>query len=229
MDVLAFLGEVGRLALPVFIVIAPLLAWQWIALWARPYRRRPDGLTDPTIIAGMMVGIGMLAVILRPETLSWGAIVSVGGFWDLSVGEFAELARSMMIHGPGALFAALQFDDERRDLEAWLVLAIVLWWIRMIAVWLTGPPRGTVRFLAAELVTFLASAFGTVYLGPLLFWSINRLNFWLILIAILLIQDYRYDDPPLFGRLVGGTRLNRHAPPRPGSGPEMAMPVPDPD
>jgi len=225
MDVLEFLGEVGRVALRVFILIAPLLAWQWIALWGRPYRRRAGGLADPTILAGMMVGIGMLAVILRPEILSWDAIVSVGGFWDLNVAEFVELARRMAMHGPAALLAALQFDDQRRDLQAWLVLAVVLWSIRMIAVWMAGPPLGAVRFLAAELATLLASAFATVYLGPLLFWSINRLNFWLFLVAILLIQDYRYDEPPLFGRLVGGVRLRHHAPPHPG----MALPVPDPD
>jgi len=227
-DVLEFLGEVGRVALRVFIVIAPLLAWQWVALWGRPYRRRAGGLADPTILAGMMLGVGMLAVILRPETLVWDAIVSVGGFWDLSLTEFVELARRMVVHAPGALLAALWFDDERRDLRAWLVLAVVLWWIRVAAIWLAGPPLGTARFLAAELATFFASAFATVYLGPLLFWSINRLNFWLFLIVILLIQDYRYDDPPLLGRLVGGIRLKQGAPPRPVPS-EMALPVPDPD
>ena len=46
-------------------------------------------------------------------------------------------------------------------------------------------------------------------------------------LAILLIQDYRYDEPPLFGRLVGGVRefrIRRH-----DDVPSEAMPVPDPD
>ena len=73
---------------------------------------------------------------------------------------------------------------------------------------------------------FIAGALGTIYLGPLVLWSIDRLNFWLLLIAILLIQDYRYDDPPLFGRLVGAVSNARH---RHRGLPTEAMPVPDPD
>jgi hypothetical protein len=226
MDVLEFLGEAGRVLLRVFIVIAPLLAWQWVALWARPYRRRVGGLADPTIIAGMMVGVAILAVILPSEALTWDAIVSVGGFWDLDLMSFVELARSMVLHGPGALLTTLIYDDERRDLQAWLALAITLWAIRVISVWMAGPPRGTNRFLLAEAATFLASVIGTVYLGPLLLWSIDRLNFWLLLIAVLLIQDYRYDEPPLFGRLVGAVNVARH---RHRAYPAEALSVPDPD
>lgn len=226
MDVIDFLGEAGRVLLRVFIVIAPLLAWQWVAIWGRPYRRRNGGLTDPTIIAGMMIGIAILVVILPPVTLTWDAIVSVGGFWDLGLMEFAGLARSMVLHGPGALIAALITDDPERDLQAWLALAMTIWAIRVLAVWLAGPPYGSSRFLAGEVTTLLVSILGTVYLGPLLLWSINRANFWLALIAVLLIQDYRYDDPPLFGRLVGAVRAGRHHHPRP---PPEAMPVPDPD
>ena len=226
MDVLEFLGEVGRFTLRLFIVIAPLLAWQWVALWARPYRRRAGGLADPTIVAGMMVGFAILYAIMPARALNWSAIVDVGGFWDLSLGEFVDLARSMVVHGPGVLLAAVVYDDPRRDLRAWLALAAVVWLIRVVGVLMAGPPHGSARFLLAELATFVATVLGTVYLGPLVLWSINRLNFWLALIAVLLIQDYRYDEPPLFGRLVGGVRemrLRRH------DAPTEVMPVPDPD
>jgi hypothetical protein len=226
MDVLEFLGDAGRFLLQVFIVIAPLLAWQWVALWGRPYRRRAGGLADPTVIAGGMIGIAILAVILPPDMLSWDAIVSIGGIWDLGLMQFVELARSFVVHGPGALLIMLFYDDQRRDLQAWLALAFTLWAVRALAVWLPGPPFGTSRFLLAELATFLASIIGTVYLGPLVLWSINRLNFWLLLVAVLLIQDYRYDEPPLFSRLVGAVNAVRH---RRTALPSEAMPVPDPD
>jgi hypothetical protein len=226
MDVLEFLGEAARYTLRVFIVIAPLLAWQWVALWGRLYRRRAGGLSDPTILAGMMVGFAMLYVIMPPAALNWNAIVDVGGLWDLTLGEFLDLARSMVLHAPNLLFGAVVYDDARRDLRAWLALAAVIWLIRVLGVWLAGPPLGSSRFALAELATFVASALGTVYLGPLVLWSINRLNFWLILIAILLIQDFRYDDPPIFGRLVGGVREMR---PRRHNAPSELLPVPDPD
>ena len=226
MDVLEILGEIGRVLLRVFIVIAPLLAWQWVALWTRPFRRRSGGLADPTVLAGMMVGVAILAVILPPEALTWDAIVTVGGFWDLGLMQFVELARSMVLHGPGVLLATVLYDDPWRDLQAWLTLAVTLWAIRVVAVLMGGPPYGPGRLLLAELATFLASALGTVYLGPLLLWSTNRLNFWLLLIAILLIQDFRYDEPPLFGRLVGAVNAVRH---RHRPLPAEVMPVPDPD
>ena len=229
MDVIVALGDLGRVLLRAFIVIAPLLAWQFVAIWARPYRRRAGGLADPTVIAGMMVGIAILAVILRPEELTWDAIVDVGGFWDLGLIQFAELARNMVLHGPGALLTALITDDARRDLQAWLALAMTLWLVRVIAVWLSGPPLGGARLAMGEVATFAASTLGTVYLGPLVLWSINQLNFWTALIAVLLIQDYRHDDPPIFGRLVGAVGGLRYPHPHHPAPPMEAMPVPDPD
>src|SRR5215475_2927815 len=111
MDVLDLLGDVGRVLLRGFIVIAPLLAWQFVALWARPLRRRAGGLSDSTVIAGMMVGIAILAVILPPEALTWNPIVTVGGYWDLDLWQFIELARSMVANGPFELVDALVQDD----------------------------------------------------------------------------------------------------------------------
>jgi hypothetical protein len=174
----------------------------------------------------MMVGFAILTVILPPEALSWDAIVDVGGFWDLRLGEFIDFARGIVLHGPGALLEVVLYDDPRRDLRAWLVLAGVLWLLRVVGVWMAGPPHGSTRFLLAELATFIASVLGTVYLGPLVLWSINELNFWLALVAVLLIQDYRYDEPPLFGRLVGGVAGWRRAH---HDAPSEIMPVPDPD
>lgn len=226
MDVLDLLGDVGRVLLRIFIVIAPLLAWQFVALWARPWRRRGGGLADPTVISGMMTGIAILVVILPPAALSWNAIATVGGFWDLGLWQFIGLAREMVLEGPGALLAALLRDDPQRDLQAWLALAMTLWLVRVIAVWLAGPLQGGDRLLAAEAVTYLASVVGTVYLGPLLLWSVNQLNFWVLLIAVLLIQDYRYDEPPLFGRLVGAVNGMRH---RRRTVPTEVMPMPDAD
>jgi hypothetical protein len=227
MDVLDLLGDIGRVLLRLFVVIAPLLAWQFVALWARPLRRRAGGLADPTIIAGMMLGIGTLAVILPPATLTWNAIVAVGGFWDLGLWQFVELARGMAVNGPFVLLAALVQDDAQRNLQAWVALAMTLWLVRVGAVWLSGPPQGGSRLALGEAATLLASMIGTIYLGPLLLWSVNRLNFWLLLIIVLLIQDYRYDEPPLFGRLVGAVNGGRHRRRHPIA--TEVMPVPDPD
>ncbi|MGC1407454.1 MAG: hypothetical protein WA864_00750 [Acetobacteraceae bacterium] len=210
MDIFDLLGDAGRIALRTFIVAAPLLAWQFIVLWARPLRRRSGGLADPTVIGGMMVGVAILAVILPAEALTWDSVIMVGGYWDMGLWQFMDLAHGMVVNGPVALLTVLAVDDARRDLQAWLALAMTLWLVRAIAVWLSGAPLGGSRLLLGEVATFVASIIGTVYLGPLLLWSLNRLNFWLLLIVLLLIQDYRYDEPPLFGRLVGAVNGVRH-------------------
>ena len=141
-------------------------------------------MDDPTIIAGMMVGVATLAVILPSGALTWDGVVMVGGYWDMSLGQFMDLAHGMVVNGPVALLTVLAVDDARRDLQAWLALAMTLWLVRAIAVWLSGPPQGGSRLLLGEAATFVASIIGTVYLGPLLLWSLNRLNFWLLLIVI---------------------------------------------
>src|SRR5271154_2742232 len=140
MDIFDLLGDAGRIMLRTFIVAAPLLAWQFVALWARPLRRKSGGLADPTIIAGMMVGVATLAVILPSGALTWDGVVMVGGYWDMSLGQFMDLAHGMVVNGPVALLTVLAVDDARRDLQAWLALAMTLWLVRAIAVWLSGPP-----------------------------------------------------------------------------------------
>jgi len=131
----------------------------------------------------------------------------------------------MVLYGPFALLDALITDDARRDLQAWLALAMTLWLVRVISVWLSGTPHGALRLVMGEVATFVASVLGTVYLGPLVLWSINELNFWTALIAVFLIQDYRYDEPPIFGRLVGAVSSFRY--PRHHLPPPEAMPATD--
>ena len=225
-DIFALLGDAGRIVLRTFIVAAPLLAWQFVALWARPMRRRSGGLADPTVIAGMMVGVAILVVILPAEALTWQGIVMVDGYWDMGLWQFMSVAHDMVVNGPIALLTELAVDDTQRDLQAWLGLAMTLWLLRAIAVGLAGAPQGGTRLLLGEVTTLVTSVIGSVYFGPLLLWSLNRLNFWLLLIVILLIQDYRYDEPPLFGRLVGAVSGVRR---RQRVVAIEAMPVPEAD
>jgi hypothetical protein len=210
MDVLAFLGETGRLLLRVLVVIAPLLVWQWTFTQTRVYR---DG-TGPaalTVVASSMVGLAALTALLPDTTMTWDAIVAPGGFWDLSLPEFLWLAAGIARRALPNLLATLQFDDDRSNFQAWLAAAFALWFLRMaIGLLVVGPPGRGRRFLIHEFVTFVVGVFGAIYAGPLLLWSINRLNFWLLLVAIVLIQDCRYDEPPLVLRLAARLTQLQH-------------------
>jgi len=201
MDVLAVIGATGRLLLGVLAVIAPLLIWQWTIVLARSYRGRP-GPAGLTVAASVMVGIAALAALIPGSILTWDAIAARGGFWELSLREFLSVSVGIARQAIPALQATLQFDDQRRNFQAWLAAAFALWLVRMVLGLVAGPPRGVRRFLLAELVCFVVGVFATIYAGPLLLWSINRLNFWIFLVLILLIQDCRYDEPPLILRLA---------------------------
>lgn len=206
MDVAAFMGEAGHLLLRVLLVIAPLLVWQWTIALGQPYRASagPVGLT---VAASTMVGLAALAALMPQATLTWDAIVPHGGFWDLTLAEFLSLSFDIMRRAMPALLATLQFDDDQSNFQNWLAMAIALWLIRLAVGLIARPARGGWRFLGTDLASFIVGVFATIYAGPLLLWSVNRLNFWLFLLLILLIQDCRYDEPPLVFRLAG--RLTR--------------------
>jgi hypothetical protein len=201
MDLLGVMVEAGRWLLRVLAVVLPLLAWQWIFALARPYR----GDTGPlglTLAAGVMIGLAALAELFPFSPLSWDAIVAPGGLWDLSVPEFLSLSVRIVRRAVPALLAALRHGDEQRNVRTWLGAAAALWFIRLAIGLLAWPKRGGGQFLLAEIACFVAALFGTIYAGPLLLWSANRLNFWLFLVVVLLIQDYRYDRPPILQRLL---------------------------
>ena len=216
MDLLAFIGGAGRWLLRALLVIAPLLAWQWTITLGQPYRAK-TGAIGPTLVASTMVGLGALVALLPGTTLTWDAIVTSGGFWDLTVPEFLAVSVDIVRQALPALLATLRFDDERRNVQSWIAAALALWFIRLAIGLIAGPPRGGSQFLLAEIAGFVIGVFATIYAGPLLMWSVNRLNFWIFLVLILLIQDFRYCDPPLTVRLLGRlTRLPQRQPRAPG-------------
>ena len=92
MDLLAFIGGAGRWLLRALLVIAPLLAWQWTITLGQPYRAK-TGAIGPTLVASTMVGLGALVALLPGTTLTWDAIVTSGGFWDLTVPESGGVGR----------------------------------------------------------------------------------------------------------------------------------------
>jgi hypothetical protein len=217
MDVLAFLGEAGLLSLRVLLLIAPLLVWQWTFALARPWRAKagPAGLT---LAASVVAGLSAFAAVLPSAALTWDGIVAPGGYWDLDLAGFLQRSADLAGDAVPALLDIFGSDDERRNFQVCIGLSVALWLIRLIAVLMTRPPRvEEAAFLAAEMTSFFIGSFAALYAFALLLWSVNRLNFWLFLVLILLIQDFRYREPPLVCRLtrwLGGLpRRNYHVPP----------------
>ncbi len=196
------LGDAGDLIFRILAVVAPLLAWQWAFLVAQT-ERGVRGLTDPTLIAGAMIGVGAIAVVVPEFAFGWGAVIGAQGAWDLTLGEFFARAARFELRALPELLEHTRVGDGPGHLRLWLQLAFAIWLVRLAVCLLLRRGRGAARFLAAESATLAVSAAGVVYLVPLVLWSINQLNVWLLLVLIVLIQDYRYEKPPLLTRLAG--------------------------
>jgi hypothetical protein len=126
----------------------------------------------------------------------------------MGVTNFLEVARFVMLRGPEAILVRLQIDDPRHNLAVWLGLAGLLW-----AVWLAYAlahrwRRGVLRLLIAEAACLAIAALGALYWAPLLLWMVNWLNFWVFLVALLALQDLRYQRRPWLYRF-GAEMLGR--------------------
>jgi len=213
MHLIDLLGTAGRLAFLVLQVVGPLLIWQWIVVACRPWRG-VSNFVDATVLSGAMIGAAAVPLVVPSAAIGWTEVVTPGGPWDLSLSDFLERAFAFMALAVPSLLDGLQSDDPHHDLRIWVLLSVVIWMCRIAVATTLGRGISPIRFMVAEIVTIVSSLYGTVYLAPLLLWSINQLNFWLLLILVMLIQDYRHNEPPalsrIFGMLSGMARLHRH-------------------
>ena len=212
MDIFEFLGDAARLLFRVLAVVFTRLIWQWLVLLFRPTRGAAAAI-DVTVISGAMVGFAAVISVIPPMALGWEAIMTPMGVWDLTLAEFYARVARFAGHALPDLVDDLLHEDPHKDLLVWVLLALVFWTLRVAIVLLSRRTHHAARMIAAEILTFTVSLFGVVYLAPLLLWSVNRMNFWLLLVLILLIQDRRHNEPPvisrLFATLQGATRIKR--------------------
>lgn len=99
----------------------------------------------------------------------------------------------------------LRADDAERDLRVWLSLAGAVWLLRVAGGLLRAGAAKAGGLLLAELAVLVVSVYGTIYLGLLVVWLFNLLNFWMLLLLVVLLQDFRHNDPPWLARLTAAT------------------------
>lgn len=204
MDVIDVLGGIARVLLSGLIVVLPLVVWQWVVLSSRHWRGT-FGLLDATLISGVMIGIAALVDVIPAGTLHFDAVTAPGGVWDLTPTAFLRRAAAMASRGIPTMAERLVTDDVQRDLRVWLSLAGAVWLLRLAAGLLRAGVAGAGLFLLTEVVTFVVSIYGSIYAGLLLIWLFNQLNVWWLLLLLILLQDFRTNDPPYFARLPAAT------------------------
>lgn len=208
MDLLDLLGETAHHLFRAIILAAPLLVWQWTLRLTR-VARAGNGLADATVVAGSMIGLAALALLVPPLALTWDAIVHPGGVWDLSLTAFLERALRYLLRTVPALISGITTGDERANVLAWCGMALMIWFIRVIAVALSGRVISRHRLLTAEVAVFAITAHTAIYLGLMVLWAINQLNFWVFLVVLLLLQDYRHNRPPVLRQVLNALTAGR--------------------
>lgn len=213
MDLLDLLGESAFHLFRAIVLAAPLLVWHWTLRLTRQ-ARRANGLADATVIAAAMIGLAALALLVPPLALTWDAIMRPAGAWDLSLLAFLDRALRYLSRAVPALLEGVVTGDDRANVLAWCGVALLFWVLRVAALLLSGQVHDRRRLLAAEAVVFAVTAHTAIYLGLLVLWAINQLNFWVILVVLLLLQDYRHNHPPVLRQVLNaltGGRSARHS------------------
>lgn len=201
MDVLELLSSAASYAIGPLLIIVPLLLYRWVTDSAAHWDLYGGLREDNATLAGLLLGICLVAATPLPgQPLTFDSVFNRGGPWDFHLEAFGSLVLDRMEVAPAYLLDRLLLDDDRLNLTLGVAMAAALlagraavgiaqqgWWhsVATIAMDLT------VAALTAALVLY------AVILG---LWLCNRLNFWLFLVGLVMIQEYRYNMLGLFPR-----------------------------
>jgi len=189
-----------------FLLVFPVSLVLPFSLWLRvndaAHLHDPYGSWRPALatFCGLALGGCMLAALWQPGSLSFAAIFEDGGCWNLSITDFAALVMQRMGDGPHRLIEVLLTDDARLNYGVVMMLVATLFAID-VGLTLASGVRGPMllAFLLDLLMAVLTAGL-LVYTAHVGLWLLNRLNFWSIAVAILLLQEYRYGVLGLFHR-----------------------------
>lgn len=201
MDVLNLLSSAASDAVGVLLIVVPLLLYRWltdsVAHWP-PYGAMRK---DKAAIAGFLLGVCLVAVTPLPgQPLSVDSIFNRGGPWDFEMDAFGDLVFDRMVAAPGLLLDRLILDDERLNLTLGVTAAAALLVGHAIGGFFRLRWRQAVATVVFDQIVAAMTAILTLYAVMLALWLCNRLNFWIFLVGILAIQEYRYNLFGLFPR-----------------------------
>jgi hypothetical protein len=201
MDVLDFLSSAASYAIGPLLIIGPMLLYRWVTDTAAHWDLYGGFREDNATLAGLLLGVCLVAATPLPgQPLSFDSVFNRGGPWDFHLEAFGSLVIDRMEAAPGSLLDRLILDDDRLNLTLGVAMAAALLAGRAIAgvVWQGWWP--SVATIAMDLTVAALTAALTLYGAILGLWLCNRLNFWLFLVAIVMIQEYRYNMFGLFPR-----------------------------
>ena len=189
-------------AVAFFICQAALLAALPILLFAAA-TRAVNGVTDARLpltpyieLAALAVGVGGGAVILStsidPATIAPGEVFRAGGPWDAGFLEFLADRANPFAYD---LSAVLPLPFSGRLPSGAGLLVFVLSGVLIYAPILRFRSRRAVANGIRNAIIMIGGAYLTVYGFAYFFWLLNKLNFWIFLLLLLVIHMRSRSQP----------------------------------
>ena len=193
MDIIAIVNLIGaRLAAGAVFLGVPValigIARYGIRQVAEPEYVQIPLLIKLTVTAGLILGVGLLAAVARPEYYYLEQVLRVGGVWDLSLGEFLRYRVNPLRLDLGALIDELRFDDPRGNLAVLFLTPVLLALVMVVACYHYWEPLAATTCALVSLGAIVIVAYVVFYLACGTLWLANLLNFWALLVILVLYQ-----------------------------------------
>jgi len=197
LDIVAIVNLVGaRLAAGAIFLGVPValigIARYGIRQVAEPEYVEIPLLIKLTVTAGLILGVGLLAAVARPEYYYLEQVLRVGGVWDLSLGEFLRYRVNPLRLDLGALIDELRFDDPRGNLAVLFLTPALLALVMVVACYRFWEPLAATTCVLVSLGAIVIVAYVVFYLACGALWVANLLNFWTLLVILVLYQWRRH-------------------------------------
>jgi len=193
LDIVAIVNLIGARLVAGAIFLGVPVALIGIARYGIRQVAEPEYVEIPlliklTVTAGLILGVGLLAVVARPEYYYLEQVLRVGGPWDLSLGEFLRYRVSPLRLDVGAVIDELRFDDPRRNLAVLFLAPAILALVMVVACYRYWQPLAATTCALVSLGAIVIVAYVVFYLACGALWMANLLNFWALLVILVLYQ-----------------------------------------
>ncbi|MFX4221074.1 MAG: hypothetical protein ACMVO3_08860 [Thalassobaculum sp.] len=197
-DLLATLGArlvggVVLVALPLIGYVVANLIWHMNTL---VFFHRVTLLSKLAMVTGLLLGVGVLAAAEARPSFDINAIVANGGAWDVTWRRFLTDIANPGLYGYQPLWEHLTSSDLN---GLWVVYGVAICAAALacaIASILMLRGEEFLIGIVAMLYEILVMQALAIYVLVLLAYTLCTFNFWTALLALIVLQYYRYMNSP---------------------------------
>lgn len=199
MDIIELFASGTVILVGTILIAAPLIVYRALFDTARHWHAYGAVRAGIAELSGFLIGVCFILTTPLPGGgLDFDLLFGIGGPWDLDPTEFEAMVTQILAEAPDRLAAWLARRDERQNLTLITVLALALLAGRGAWGFHGTHWRMALLTLAMDLTLAALASIATLYAVLLGLWLLNRLNFWALAVAMLVMQEYRYNTLGLF-------------------------------